>query len=374
MQAGGFEPDRITSLDLDALGLASHRVVVLSGWEELSAEDWSRLEEFAAAGGGLILAGRRVASGSSSRKVQLERLERLFPGAGIGEFKGSSPALRVGARGPLVAGLPPAEEIGSKPQRQVLAASLPGSLAWVGARGAAGTAILYRAYGDGALVWMAFRADDLFAGPHADALLRNSLRYAGRLPIAALRAWPGGNLAAARLDLPGALLLPEPPEGRLAESFAADPERLLGQMLSEFVAVERAGGLYLPSEAARELTSAQRAAALSELTSQLGLRQVWIAGAEALATWVERRDQVEVELVGFGPGRAEVTLQNRGSRPISGATARVYLPRAARTPHSIEWTRLIGSPSVRVASNRRWIDFIAPEIEPSEQIAYSFRY
>ena len=61
-------------------------------------------------------------------------------------------------------------------------------------------------------------------------------------------------------------------------------------------------------------------------------------------------------------------------QPVERATARVYLPLGARAPTEVESSMLGGRPLLYVASDRSWIDLVAPEIDPGEAVSYSFRY
>lgn len=235
------------------------------------------------------------------------------------------------------------------------------------------------------------RAEIAHAPGHADAApgARTRLETAARRPVtglwsdvdpAAATALVGSGyryVATARLegDAPrlieaaGDALVALPHRASGSAPGSAPLELRLGRMLGEFAELEARDGIYVLS-----LTSGWPLRATARLLDELAARRAWVASGTEAAAWWRSRARVDLALEEPRPGRAVLVLHNRGARAVTGATARVYLPAGARVPTRVETDFLAGAPALRVASDRRWIDVVAPRMEPGDRARYAFRY
>jgi len=230
------------------------------------------------------------------------------------------------------------------------------------------------------VAWISVGASAFADVLQGERLLGNALRFAAREPLAELRAWPGGTAVAALFGVADSELsglvaagFREPQVPALDESIR-DPALLLGRLLAEFARVESEGGLYALAAESPGLERPDRSDVEDSLHHELDPQRVWVAHGTEAAEWWQRRRGMVLELARPGSGRAEVRLRNGGDHAVRGATTRIYLPAGARVPTRLRGGGLFSRPQLRVASDRRWVDVIAAELDPGESVQYSFVY
>jgi hypothetical protein len=175
-RAAGLPAERVAAARLEEIP-ARFDVWLLSDPHELSEQDWSALDAFAARGGGVVLTGLAGVRAHGAGARQSLPLRRLFPGHRFELRRDAPMLLSSGARGPIAAGLPegalPLAHSGAH-----LATRTGGALLW-GAEKEAGAAVvgLYRG---APAVWLGCPPDWIASRDAALALARNALRYAAR--------------------------------------------------------------------------------------------------------------------------------------------------------------------------------------------------
>jgi hypothetical protein len=375
----GFEFEPVTLESLSELAPDRYVAAVLPEQERLADEDWEALLELARGGLGLVLTGHPGLQRADGSRRDRVLLEALAPGVRFERVQKPPQVVSLADRGPVVAGLLPGARLDMETGRALLVRRGDGSLRLGDPRDGRSLLLLGRV-GDAAVVWLGLPADQLQSDARAQRLLRNTLHYAARAPVAELRAWPGGAVAAAVVPVPDALVselaaagLP----GDLRTDPAAaelDPDLLLGRLLAEYANVERTGGLFALADSGSWLDRPEREILQQNLLRELEAQQVWIAQAPELIDWWKQRADLDLVLERTGAGEAQVVLTNRGDTPLSGATTRVFLPPGARPPTEVERTSWLGRPVLRVGFDRSWFEVIAPELEPGETVTYTFNY
>lgn len=379
----GFELEPLTLQDFSELEPGRFAALILPDQQRLPDGAASALRALTVQGLGVALTGRPGVQHPNGRRRDTSLLSSLAPGERFALERQPPRELRVAARGPLVAGLVPGSRLAVSADGPVLLREGGGSLDAATGDGPERAASWQDRSPDAPVVWLAPRADQLGDGDGAAALLANVLRVVAREPVVELRVWPGGAGAVALVPATQGTLDDLARAGFAGASVARvntaddDPNLLLGRLIGDFGRVEREGALYaLPEVAAADdgNTGLDASELRVALRRELSTRHIWLAAEGELLDWWRRRVDLQVSLEQPRPGVVSLALENRGAEDVSGATARVYLPRGARTPSRVEHAGWFGRPVLHVASSRAWIDVIAGELEPGESVTYSFRY
>ena len=315
----GFELEPLALADLAELEPGRFAALILPDQRRLPEGVADTLRGLATRGLGVVLTGRPGIRHADGRRRETSLLSPLAPGERFALEPRPAPELRVAARGPLVAGLPPDARIPVAPDGPSLLREGPGSLGTGGERGPERAASWQDRSSAAPLVWLAPRADQFGDGELAATLLANTLRVVAREPVVELRVWPRGAGAAALVPATREALDDLARAGFAGASVARasaiddDPNLLLGRLLAEFDRVEREGSLYaLPEVAAADGNVGLDAAALRvALRKELSTRHIWLAAERDLLDWWHRRLALRVSLEQPRPGEARLELENR---------------------------------------------------------------
>lgn len=115
--------------------------------------------------------------------------------------------------------------------------------------------------------------------------------------------------------------------GVLAPGQAQDTKSTAALLQSEFGWIHALGGLYALSYHSQLMSRPEHLPALAHLARAIASdTTVWVATADAIATWWRVRSQVQTATRMVGSNRIEITVRNRGTGLVHGAVVRVNLP------------------------------------------------
>ncbi len=416
----GFQFETLRELDPNQLELQTFDVFVMAQQEFVSEEQWSSIELLLERGNSFIFTGRTAIRNHRGERYPAPLMQRVLPVRAFNEIRKPGDTLRVTLRGPIVAGLDPGAMIDVTPERRTLVADAVSPVRWIERDDplAEGRAALVDArYADARVIWTSFTADIIRDESQATQLLGNLLQHAAGRPILELRAWPSGFSSAAifsarpdsdpqtvnQLDRTllryGALLSAdhgadyEVDRGLtgLAPEISADPNRarvriprplvepdrpraadLLRDRIRDFKTVASMGGLY-HVDADLKAEDVHPSRVLDSLLGELKHEHLWFTDTPALSAWWDTRAEIEVDLGHDPVTGSTLAVTNHSPRIASGVTIRIYLPYDARHPSMIQSSFLHDKPSLRVGSDRSWIDLIMPDLKPSDSVEYRFK-
>lgn len=374
----GLELEHLVVSTLSEVDAHRYAALLLPDQEHLAREDWAQLLTLVRSGPGLVVTGHPDLRDPDGRASEEIALEKVLPGESFRLVPSSGNALRVGTRGPLVCGFEPGAIIPVREAAPELVHLGGDSLRFEGRSSRASSAALHATVEEVPVAWLALGADRFERDDDAQRLLGNLLRWATREPLVELRAWPHALDAAALVGAREAdlELLKRAELAAPARPFeldlSLDADLLLGRLLARFSEVEREGGLFAAVH--EDLARDDRAQIERNLVGELSGGRVFVNGAAELADWWRARAALALELERWRPGRARVELHNRGPAAVTGATVRVHLPPGARPPAEVDVAGPGGPPELRVAASRRWVDLIAPRLDPGATTSYAFVY
>lgn len=137
-----------------------------------------------------------------------------------------------------------------------------------------------------------------------------------------------------------------------------DPAATAAVFLREYERIRALGGLYILSYHSQILATPELVPALARVAREVAADSaVWSATAGAVAVWWRARASVRTRLTQRGPGRLDLSVDNRGREMLAGAVARVDLggPR-----------RVLRTSSAQLASEPGIVRVRVPPVPPGE--------
>ncbi len=155
----------------------------------------------------------------------------------------------------------------------------------------------------------------------------------------------------------------------------SDPRSLIRRELNEYLRVERLGGLYSLTYDPAWIADPDGVEVIERLIGELAAHEVWFASGDELARWWLSRRKIRVDLALDQPGIASLSLRNDGGTTVRGVTVRVYLPPGSTRTRPMEPSLLFGPRNtLRVASDRSWVELVAQRLDPGQEVSYTLTF